>query len=277
MWKVQTGKCAPLWCTLLLFTRADGKCFMPPIIVRQSKKYSQDIHHNIPLDWAVHHTPYLYMDRDRWLKAMTQFSNRCGASPVNNQIIFFGGHYSHFNDCALAQAQRKNIQPFILKAGDSFNNQPSKNRPNSKLKALYKIPKAKWMLKHGTMMFQPHHTNSVLVETWEAFTVSAGNIVRDSFTKTHLLPLSPPNIITNTQACVASIQTYSKGINHIAEAHLHLLSFLQQVPTTLWWSSERRVLFNNHPETFFSGRKRMAQCKSELSSLFEIWRDNVWW
>ena len=37
------------------------------------------------------------------------------------------------------------------------------------------------------------------------------------FTKTYLLPLSPPNMKTNTQVCVASIQASSKGINHIEE------------------------------------------------------------
>ena len=138
---------------------------MPPIVVHQAKEYSQDIHHSIPLDWTVHHTPSGYMDIDGWLKAMTQFSNICGASPVNNQIIFFDGHDSHFYDLALTYMQSKNIQPFILKVGDSINNQPNENGPNSKLKALYNISKAKWMLKYGTTRFQPHHMNSVLVET----------------------------------------------------------------------------------------------------------------
>ena len=55
MWKVQTGERASLWCTLLVFTRANWKCFMPPIVVHQSKEYSQDLHHNISLDWKVHH------------------------------------------------------------------------------------------------------------------------------------------------------------------------------------------------------------------------------
>ena len=87
--------------------------------------------------------------------------------------------------------QIKNIQPFILKAGDSINYQPNNNGPNSKLKALYNISKAKWMLKYGTTRFQTHHINYVLVETWEAFTVSYGNIIRDSFYKTRLLPLIP--------------------------------------------------------------------------------------
>ena len=59
--------------------------------------------------------------------------------------------------------------------------------------------------------------NSVLVEAWDAFKVSSGNIIVDSFTKTNLLPLSPPNMITNTQAMVASVQTSSKGINWISE------------------------------------------------------------
>ena len=122
MWKVQTGERAPLWCILLVFTRADGQCFMPPIAVRQAKEHSQDLHHNIPLDWTVHHTSSSYMDRDGWLKAMTQFSNICGASPVNNQIIFFDGHDSHFDDRALTQMQSKNIQPFTPKSCDSINN-----------------------------------------------------------------------------------------------------------------------------------------------------------
>ena len=113
--------------------------------------------------------------------------------------------------------EKQKIQPFILKAGDSINDQPNDNRPNSKLKSLYNILKAKWMLKYGTTRFQPHHMKSVLVEAWEDFTVSYGNIIRDSFAKNHLRPLSPPNMITNTQACVASVQTPSKGINQISE------------------------------------------------------------
>ena len=66
-------------------------------------------------------------------------------------------------------------------------------------------------------MFQPVHISCGEVETWKAFTVSSGNIIRDSFSKTHLLPLIPPNMITNTQACVASVHKSSKGINQIAE------------------------------------------------------------
>ena len=165
---------------------------MPPIVVHQSKEYSQDLHHNIPLDWTVHRTPYVYMDIDRWLKAMVQFSNICRDSPFNNQTLFFNGHVSHFNGRALIQRQSKNIQPFILKSGDSINGHPNDNGPNSTLKALCNVWKAKWMLKYRTTTFQPHHMNNVIFETWEDFTVSSGNIITDSFLKLIHSPLAHP-------------------------------------------------------------------------------------
>ena len=121
MWKVQTGERAPCWCTLLVFTQADGQYFMPSIIVHQAKEYSKDIHFNIPLEWTVHHTPYRYMDRGRWIKSMTQFSNTCGASPVNNQILFFGRNGSHYDKCKLRQIRCRKIQSFVLKSGNSIN------------------------------------------------------------------------------------------------------------------------------------------------------------
>ena len=136
---------------------------------------------------------------------MTQLSNICGSSPVKNWVLFFDGHDSHFEDRALTQMQIKKIKPFILKAGDSINDKPNDNRPNSKLKALYNILKAKWTMKYGTTRFQPHRMKQFLVEAWEDFKVSSGNIIRYSFDKTHLLPLSLPNMITSTQACVASV------------------------------------------------------------------------
>ena len=55
------------------------------------------------------------------------------------------------------------------------------------------------------------------LEAWDAFKVAYGNIIVDSFAKTHLLPLIPPNMITNAQEMVASVQNSSKGINWIAE------------------------------------------------------------
>ena len=65
------------------------------------------------------------------------------------------------------------------------------------------------MLKYGTTKFLPHHMNSVLVEAWEAFKVSDGNIIMDRFVKKNLPPLSPTNLTTNTQACDTFIQVSS--------------------------------------------------------------------
>ena len=70
---------------------------------------------------------------------MVQFSKICGASPVNNQKLFFDGHNSQFKERALTKMQRKNNQPLILKAGESINDQPNDSRPNSKLKAFSAI------------------------------------------------------------------------------------------------------------------------------------------
>ena len=103
------------------------------------------------------------MDRDRRLKAMTQFSNVCGFYPVNKQIIFFGVHDIQFDDFALMHMERQNIQPFILKSGDSVNDQRNNNGPNAKLKSLYNEVKSAWMLKYGTTKMSPHYMNYILV------------------------------------------------------------------------------------------------------------------
>ena len=137
---------------------------MPPLIVNQAKTYSQYLHYNIPMYWIVHRTPYGYMYRDVWLKAMAQLPNKCGTSPVNNKILFFDVHGRHFNDRALRKMMCKNIQPFVLKSSNSINNQPNDNGPNTKLKSLYNVAKSVCMLEYGTTQFPPHHMNSVLVE-----------------------------------------------------------------------------------------------------------------
>ena len=97
------------------------------------------------------------MDRERWLKVMTQFSNICGASPVNNQILFFDGNDSHFDDVALRQIMCKKIQPFVLKSDESVNDQPNDNGPNAKLNYLYNVANSVWMLKYGTEFFTSPH------------------------------------------------------------------------------------------------------------------------
>ena len=130
------------------------------------------------------------------------------------------GHDSHFEYGTLRQMTCKNIQPFVLKSGDSINDQPNYNGPNSKLNSLYNVAKSAWMRKYGKTKFSPHHMNSALVEAWVDFNISDGNIFRDSFTKTKLTPLNPTELTTNTQACAASIQVSSEAkaeeINNIS-------------------------------------------------------------
>ena len=70
-----------------------------------------------------------------WLKSITQSSNLCGASPVNNQIILFYGNDSHFGDSALIHMEHQNIQPLVMKLGDSVNDQINDYGFNSKLKS----------------------------------------------------------------------------------------------------------------------------------------------
>ena len=66
------------------------------------------------------------------------------------------------------------------------------------------------MMKYGMKKFQPHHMELILVEAWDAFKVSVGNIVRDSFIKKKkLFPLSTLNFSTSLGACVASAQVSS--------------------------------------------------------------------
>ena len=112
--------------------------------------------------------------------------------PINNHIPFFDGHNSHFDDGALRQIMCKKIQPFVLKSGDPISDHTNDNGPDAKLKSLYNIEKSAWMLNYGTTKFSPHHMNYVLVEAWDAFNMSAGNIIRDGFEKKIYPPSALP-------------------------------------------------------------------------------------
>ena len=111
---MKTEEQALFWLMLLVFTQENGKCSVTLIIVHQPKEYSTEIHFNIYLDFKVNHKSSEYMDGNVWIKAETQFSNLCGASPVNNCIHFFGGHNNHFYDRALIHLDHQKIQPFLL-------------------------------------------------------------------------------------------------------------------------------------------------------------------
>ena len=109
------------------------------MIVHQAANYTQDLHWNLPSDWLVHCKSWGYMDRDVWMKEMSLFSRTCGSSKMNPQVLFFDVHDSHFDDRATHIIQSHHISPFILKAGDSTNDQPNDNGPNLKLKRYYSM------------------------------------------------------------------------------------------------------------------------------------------
>ena len=141
------------------------------------------------------------------MKAMSLFSRTCGDRKLNPQVLFFDVHDSHFDDRATHILQSHHISAFILKAGDSVNDQPNDNRPNIKLKRYYGLAKIKWQRQHGTMKFTPSHMNSVLVEMWHSFQQHSACVIIDALKKTKLLPLAPPDHNTNTQSCLAATQT----------------------------------------------------------------------
>ena len=178
------------------------------MIVHQGGNYTQDLHWNLPSDWLVHCMLSGYMDRDGCMKAMSLFSITCGSSKINPQVLFFDSHDSHFNDRATHILRSHQISPFILKAGDSTNDQPNENGPNLKLKRYYSMAKTKWQRQYGTMQFTPAHMNSVLVEMWHLFQQQSALVIIDPFRRTKLLPLAPPDHDTNTQACLAASQRH---------------------------------------------------------------------
>ena len=92
MWGIKTGARAPVWCTYLIFSRADGQCFIPPVLVHQAENYTQYLHYNILKDWVVHNTQSGYMDRGGWLKEIMHFKTVCGANKLNPQFFFYDQH-----------------------------------------------------------------------------------------------------------------------------------------------------------------------------------------
>ena len=97
------------------------------MIFHQAENYTQDIPWKTPSDWLVYNTPSGYIDRDFWMKAISLFSRTCWASKINPQVLFFDVHDRHFNDRDTHLLRYHHIYPFILKAGDSTNDQPNDN------------------------------------------------------------------------------------------------------------------------------------------------------
>ena len=129
------------------------------------------------------------MDHDGWNKAMYHFPSMCFSSPLNTQVLFYDGHASHFDDKEFNIIHRHNIQSFILNAGNSMDDQPNNNGPNTNLKNLHGNARMKWMRHHKTLKFSPPHANSFRVETWEAFKLSSAKTTQKYIRKTPPPPL----------------------------------------------------------------------------------------
>ena len=71
--------------------------------------------------------------------------------------------------------------------------------------------------------FSPHHINSILVESWDAFKVSSIKVIRDSFVKNKLLPLSPLDLTTTTPRHVLMDPRLNKSTIYHATAFVLLL------------------------------------------------------
>ena len=207
MWKAQTGERAPFWVTLLLFTRADGQCFIPPVVIHQAAELTAEHCLHIPSDWIVHATKSGYMDRDGWFKAMRQFVKLSGAHGTNINVLTFDGHDSHWDSDALDYAADNFVQTFFLKAGDSTTDQPNDNGFNARCKSIYNEEKSKWDQKLLTTRYTPSMMNQVLVATWKRLKVDSGHVIINSYEKTNLVPLKPPSKAEFAgHACVASMQ-----------------------------------------------------------------------
>ena len=142
---------------------------MTPVIIHKAENYTQDLHWNLPSDWLFHNTALGYMDMYGWMKAMSIFSRNYGTSKLNPQVLLFDLLNSHSNERATHLLLSYHISPFILKAGDSNNDQTNDNGTKLKLNRYYGIAKVKWHRQHGTIKFTPAHMNYVLVYMWHLF------------------------------------------------------------------------------------------------------------
>ena len=59
------------------------------------------------------------------------------SSPLNTQVLFYDGHVCHYDDRELTILQSHHIKSFILKTGESMNEQTNNNVPTLNLKNLY--------------------------------------------------------------------------------------------------------------------------------------------
>ena len=112
-----------------------------PIIVLEAASLTADLLTHIANNWIFHATLSGYMDHNGWYKTINLFTQQFGNNTTNKQIFHFYGHDSHFSFILMAI---KNVQPFNFKSGDSPNDQPNDNDPNTKIKACYNRALTEW-------------------------------------------------------------------------------------------------------------------------------------
>ena len=193
IWRTHTGDISPFWFTDLVFTISDCQCFMSPVIVQQADNYTQYIHYNIPKDWVVHNTPYGYMDRYGCMKSMIHFKTFCGANKINPRVLFYDVHESHFDNKTIHILWFNHIKPFLLKVGDSGNDQSNNNGPKLKLKGICWQEIINWQRHHGTLKFKNTHMDAILVDIWIYFQLSSTHVISNAFRGTNIAPLTPPD------------------------------------------------------------------------------------
>ena len=98
-----------------------------------------------------------------------------------------------------------------MQSQNSENDQPNNNGPNACLKGYYNKAKEIWDERFGTTRYNAPHFNSVMVQAWGEFTLSAPPIIKRAFEKTRLHPLRPPSSCNNIAVgtCTAAMQCAS--------------------------------------------------------------------
>ena len=72
MWISRTGEHSPFCTYVLLFSRVDGQCFIPPVVFCQVVYYIQYIHLHLLIYWVFHNTPSGYMHCNICYKVMVK-------------------------------------------------------------------------------------------------------------------------------------------------------------------------------------------------------------
>ena len=101
LYRLSTGERNEFWATLFLFTKADGTCPAPPVIVHQAAKRTAAHTMYLPSDWCVLTSPSGYMTRDLMPIAIAHIMQYLPRIGNYCYWFFFDGHNSHFSSKAL--------------------------------------------------------------------------------------------------------------------------------------------------------------------------------